>query len=136
MENRHGSSKHLLSEVSSIVVFASGLFVLAAMWTYVPSDPSFFSNFRGPVHNACGRVGAYLASGLLQSFGLGAFLIPAALAFVAATLHRREGVVRLVSTLGGMSVAVLSLTVFLTLQWKYWPYGGSLMLTGGALGVW
>ena len=145
MESRHGTSpasakaaaqKHVLSEVSSIAVFAAGLFALAAIWTYHPADPSFFTNVRGPVHNACGRVGAYLASGLLQYFGLGAFLIPAALGFVSATLHRREGAVRLIATLGGMSVAVLSLTVFLTLQWKYWPYAGNLMLTGGALGVW
>jgi S-DNA-T family DNA segregation ATPase FtsK/SpoIIIE len=35
-----------------------------------------------------------------------------------------------------MAVAVTSATVFLTLQWKYWPYGGSLLLTGGALGAW
>jgi S-DNA-T family DNA segregation ATPase FtsK/SpoIIIE len=144
MESRHGTStakkaapqKYLLSEVSSILVFAGGLFALLAIWTYHPGDPSFFTNVRGPIHNACGRVGAYLASGLLECFGLGAFLIPAALVFVSSTLHLREGAVRLIATLGGMSVAVLSLTVFLTLQWKYWPYGGNLMLTGGALGVW
>ena len=30
----------------------------------------------------------------------------------------------------------MSLTVFLTLQWKYWPYSGTLLLTGGAFGAW
>jgi hypothetical protein len=35
-----------------------------------------------------------------------------------------------------MTVAVIALTVFLSLQWKYWPYAGSLLLTGGAFGVW
>src|SRR6185295_3986201 len=47
-----------------------------------------------------------------------------------------EGWVRLVGTLGGMTVAVISATLFLTLQWKYWPYSGSLILTGGTFGVW
>ena len=35
-----------------------------------------------------------------------------------------------------MSVAVISLAVFLTLQWKFWPYSGGLILTGGAFGAW
>ncbi len=67
---------------------------------------------------------------------MGAFLLPAALFFMAATIHKREGSTRLIGTLGGMTIAVMSLTVFLTLQWKYWPYSGSLMLTGGAFGAW
>src|SRR5262249_53521380 len=66
----------------------------------------------------------------------GAFLVPAALFFVSASIHRREGSLRLLGTLGGMTVAVMALTVFLTLQWKYWPYSGTLLLTGGAFRAW
>ena len=147
MEKGHGSSsssrsvkvskptKNLIAEVGSILIFALSIFVLITLVTYNSGDPSMFSNGKGIAHNACGRMGAYLASGVLQWFGIGAFLLPAALFFISATIHKREGSVRVIGTLGGMAVAVMSLAVFLSLQWKYWPYSGALLLTGGALGA-
>ncbi|HLE00429.1 MAG TPA: DNA translocase FtsK 4TM domain-containing protein [Bdellovibrionota bacterium] len=146
MENRHGSprsprnqgavEKKPLAEVTSILIFALSIFSLCALLTYHPNDPSLFSNAKGPAMNACGRVGAYISSGFLQWFGMGSFLVPAALFFISASVHKREGWVRVLGTIGGMTVSVISLTVFLTLQWKYWPYSGTLLLTGGAFGAW
>lgn len=150
MENRQGSSKLVkapiqlgkqwvknpLSEAISVIVFALSLFSFCALFTYHPGDPSFFSNFDGVPQNTCGRAGAYLASLFLQGFGMGSFLIPASLLFMAVAIHKKEGTSRVIGTLGGMTVAVMSLTVFLSLQWKYWPYSGSLLLTGGAFGAW
>ncbi len=130
------SAKHPGVELSSILIFAASVFTLLSILTYNPGDPSLFSNIQGAAHNACGRVGAYLSSWILQCFGLGAFLLPAALFFTAATIHKREGSIRVIGTLGGMAVAVMAMTTFLSLQWKYWPYGGSLLLTGGAFGAW
>lgn len=123
-------------EVASILAFALSIFVLCALLTYAPSDPSFFSNFQGTPKNVCGKAGAYLAALILQGFGMGGFIIPAEFFFVAAAIHRKEGASRIIGSLGGMTVAVMALTVFLSLQWKYWPYAGSLMLTGGAFGAW
>lgn len=131
-----GNRKNISAEVGSILVFALGVFALVSLLTYYSSDPSLFSNSATIPLNSCGRVGAYLASLALNCFGLGAFLVPAALFLIAATIHRREGLVPVMGTLGGMAVAMCSLTVFLALQWKYWPYGGSLLLTGGAFGTW
>jgi len=131
-----GADKHLASEAGSIVLFGLSIFSLFALITYNSADPSFFSNSHSAALNACGRMGAYLSSAMLQTFGLGAFLIPAAIIFIAAIVHKREGSVRVVGTLGGMTVAVISLTVFVTLQWKYWPFSGTLLLTGGAFGAW
>ncbi len=140
MESRQNSSKangkSLWVEGASILVFALGIFTLCAMLTFHPSDPSLFTSTHAGVQNACGRVGAYLAAALLQCFGMGSFLLPAALFFITASIHRREGGLRVFGTLGGMSVAVMGLTVFLGLQWKYWPLGGSLLLTGGIAGSW
>ncbi|MGK5089736.1 DNA translocase FtsK 4TM domain-containing protein [Bdellovibrionota bacterium FG-2] len=139
MESRQNSSKangkSLGVEGASILVFALGVFTLCAMLTFHPSDPSLFTSTHVAVQNACGRVGAYLAAALLQCFGMGSFLLPAALFFIASSIHRREGGLRVFGTLGGMSVAVMGLTVFLGLQWKYWPLGGSLLLTGGIAGT-
>ncbi len=128
--------KSLSVEIGSILVFAFSIFALTALATYHPSDPSFFTASTAKVANACGRVGAYLASGFFECFGIAAFLVPAALFFIAASIFRREGGLRVLGTLSGMIVAVLSLTVVLTLQWKFVPYAGTEMLTGGAFGVW
>ena len=130
------AGKPIASEAGSIVIFALAIFLTAALLTYWPTDPSFFSNSTSAAHNACGKVGAFLSSLFLECFGIGAFLTPAALFFLAATVFKREGTTRFLGTLGGMTVAVMSFTVFLTLQWKYWPYAGSLLLTGGAFGAW
>ena len=95
MDNRRGSRtkfvKHPLIEVSTICISALSLFTLFALLTYNPADPSFFSSTHGLAHNACGRVGAYVSSLFLQGFGMGAFLLPAALFFVAVTIYKREG---------------------------------------------
>lgn len=128
--------KSISVEIGSILVFAFAIFALTALATYHPTDPSFFTASTAKVANACGRVGAYLASGFFECFGIAAFLVPAALFFIAASIFRREGGLRVLGTLSGMTVAVLSLTVFLTLQWKFVPYAGTELLTGGAFGVW
>jgi S-DNA-T family DNA segregation ATPase FtsK/SpoIIIE len=137
MEKRQGSrAKGMATEVGSIGIFGAGVFVFFALLTYHAGDPSPFTNSVAAPLNACGRVGAWIAAVCLETFGIGAFLWPAALLFVAAAVHKREGSARLIGTLGGMAVSVTALTVFLTLQWKYWPYSGSLILTGGTLGAW
>lgn len=129
-------TKDLGREAGSLVVFALGLFTLLALITFHPHDPSVFSNVRDVAHNACGKVGALFASSLLQFFGLGAFLAPAGFFFVATTLYQGESSARIFGRVGGIAVTTLSLSVFLTLQFKYWPYAGTILLTGGAVGVW
>jgi DNA segregation ATPase FtsK/SpoIIIE, S-DNA-T family len=129
-------SKDLVSEISSILIFGIAIFTLIAILTYHPSDPSLFSHTAALPANACGRVGAYLSSLFLQTLGIGAFLVPAALFFLSAAVFHREGLVRFLGIFSGMSVSVVALTVFLTLQWQIWSYAGTELLTGGALGVW
>ena len=146
MESIHGSTRShrknaettrsLASEVTSILVFGLAVFVFFALISYHQTDPSLFTNTREAARNACGKVGAYFSSFLLECFGIGSFLMPAALLFMAAAIYKREGSLRLLLTIGSMSVATMTLTVFLSLQWKYWPYSGSLLLTGGAFGAW
>lgn len=87
-------------------------------------------------HNACGRIGAYLSSSLLEYFGLGSFFIPFGLFFGAVALHRQMQMVSLVGVISGVAAAVGSLTVFLALHWKLWSYGGGTLLTGGVFGTW
>ncbi len=128
--------KSPLLDSLSLLTFALCVFSLCALVSYYPLDPSIFSNSKQIAQNACGKVGAFLSSLLIEWFGLGSFLVPVALFLVAAAIHKREGQSRVIGTIGGMAVAVLSLTVFLSLQWKFWPMSGALILTGGAVGAW
>jgi len=157
MENRHGSSRALTSagsgsaggksgpsiigrnwkrEAITLCFYGAAIFTLVALWTWVPGDPSWFSSSRGPALNACGKAGAWVASLILHSFGIAGFLVPAALAFAGVGLHKDEGRTRFWGALSGMVLSVVSLTIFLSIQWKYWPFSGQLLLTGGALGYW
>jgi DNA segregation ATPase FtsK/SpoIIIE, S-DNA-T family len=128
--------KSPLFDSLSLLMFALCIFSLCAIVTYHPLDPSPFSNSKLLAQNACGKVGAYMSSILIEWFGLGAFLVPVALFLVAAAMYKKEGKSQIVGTIGGMVIAVLAITVFLSLQWKFWPMGGALILTGGAVGAW
>ena len=131
-----GNRKNISVEIGSILVFALGVFTLFSILTYQSSDPSLFTSSVALPLNACGRVGAYLSSLILNCFGMGAFLFPALCFFLAAMLHKGEATVLLFGTLGGMTVSLSSLAVFLSLHWKFWDYRGGSLLTGGIFGAW
>ncbi|RZA19151.1 MAG: cell division protein FtsK, partial [Lysobacteraceae bacterium] len=61
------------------------LFLLASLVTYAPADPgwSHSGTITAPIHNACGRVGAWIADVLLGLTGYVAFLLPFVLGAVA-----------------------------------------------------
>ncbi len=129
-------SKNLGADVGSILMFGAGVFCLVSLVTYSPLDPSFLNNATEVVSNACGWVGSHLAAGLLGVLGLAAYLMPWALFVFALALHKGEDKARLLGVLAGLGIAVMALTMFLALQWKFWPLGGGLILTGGVFGTW
>ncbi len=131
-----GNRKNISVEVGSLFVLALGVFTCVALVSYHATDPSFFSSGVEVPLNACGRVGSYLAAALLNVFGLGGFLFPAAFGFIAYSIYESESSVKIVSILGSMTAAVSSFTVFLALQWKSWSFGSGVLLTGGVLGEW
>ncbi|MEO6155976.1 MAG: DNA translocase FtsK 4TM domain-containing protein, partial [Thermomonas sp.] len=61
------------------------LFLLASLVTYSPLDPgwSHSGSVTAPIHNACGRVGAWIADVLLVLTGYVAFLLPIVLGAIA-----------------------------------------------------
>ena len=93
-----------------------------------------FSSSTSEVVNACGKIGASVAAMLLQVFGLGAFLFPAAFFFIAAHLYQ-EDETKIIFTLLGTLVQAVAASVFLTLHWEYWHFGGSQLLMGGTFGL-
>lgn len=131
-----GNRKNSVAEVGSILIFALGVFTVISIFTFHSTDPSFFTNAVGAAQNACGRWGALLASFMLQSFGVGSYMLPVSLFVIATTVHRRGNAIEVLGTLAGMMVVASSLTVMLSLHWKYLSYGGIDLLSGGAFGTW
>ncbi len=81
------------AEGVGVLLVVSAAYLLLALVTYAPTDPSFsYSGPAGGVLNWGGRVGAYLSDVLLTTFGLGAFVWVGWLVFHAFTLltHRED----------------------------------------------
>ncbi len=130
------AKKGIRTELFTIGMSAIGVFLWIAIFSYHSQDASFFTRSTEVSLNACGQVGAHVASLLLQFFGLGAFLAPVGFLFVAAHLHHRENLARSLSSLAGISVSVIAMTVFLSLHWQYWRWSQTQFLTGGLFGAW
>jgi DNA segregation ATPase FtsK/SpoIIIE-like protein len=123
-------------ELGTIVITAFAIFSWVAIFSYHSSDPSYFTQSTETVLNSCGAVGASLSAIILQFFGLASFLVPVGFLFIAARVHSSDGFARALSSLAGLSLSVISLTVFLSLHWKMWHWSGTQFLTGGVLGAW
>lgn len=72
------TSHRRLNEAGAVVFLYAGLFVLISLASYHPFDPSWNTVTRlVKPSNLTGRLGAFVADWLLQTFGLGAYAIPA-----------------------------------------------------------
>ena len=130
------AKKELRIELATILMTAFAVFLWIALFSYHSQDSSLFTESTQPILNACGQVGASIAALFFQFFGMPAFLIPLGFLFVAVSLHSYEGVARSLSSLGGLSVSVIALTVFMSLHSKTWHWSQSEFLTGGIFGAW
>ncbi len=130
------AKKGISTELVTIGVTAIGVFLWIAIFTYHSQDSSFFTQSTEVSLNACGKVGAYLSSLLLQFFGLGAFLVPVGFLFVASHLHSKESFGKALFSLAGVSFSAIALTVFLSLHWQGWGWSETRFLTGGLFGAW
>src|SRR3954469_5260536 len=79
-------------DLAALALLALTIFLALALLTYSPADPP--SDLVYPpsttVANVCGRLGAWIASGLFQLLGLGAYYVTFSLAVVDALLLGRR----------------------------------------------
>ncbi|RZZ87877.1 DNA translocase FtsK [Pseudoxanthomonas winnipegensis] len=77
--------QRLWRDLALIVIAPVLLYLLACLFTYSPSDPSWTQSVSvtGQIHNVGGRVGATVADLLLGFFGYVAFLLPIILGAIA-----------------------------------------------------
>ncbi|MCZ6658051.1 MAG: DNA translocase FtsK 4TM domain-containing protein [Gammaproteobacteria bacterium] len=126
-------------EIGLIGLAAAALYVLLAIASYSPLDPSFsFSGDGNHVRNWVGTSGAFLADVVLYLFGFVAYVLPAALVVVGVRLVRTRGagpswalfVVRFVGWVG-MALCTCVLIQLHALSDPGLPAG-----SGGVLGQW
>jgi DNA segregation ATPase FtsK/SpoIIIE, S-DNA-T family len=94
-------SQHMLDQrnpkldLAALALLALTIFLSIALATYNPADPPSDLVYppQARVENACGWVGAVVAAGLFQVFGLGAYYLVISLAVLDAALlgHRPMG---------------------------------------------
>ena len=123
-----------LIESLGFTLFLSGLLLVAACLFFDPSDPSLNNAVSGEVSNPLGWPGAYAADLLLQSLGLGAFLLAMVPVSWGWRLMRSHGVPAFTWRLLAALTALLAATLALSMlpQLGGWPLRSGL---GGWLGL-
>ncbi|MFB3073024.1 MAG: DNA translocase FtsK 4TM domain-containing protein, partial [bacterium] len=137
------SLNRILRESIAVVCLAGAAFAVVSLASYHPGDPSLNTAWGGveltPLvwRNHGGRVGAYLADALAQTFGVAAFVLPLVLAVCAVKLFRRTQPARLQWALLGGAGLLTAGTALLNLYLTSDPYFDDLMAgvpAGGAVG--
>ncbi|WP_343064213.1 DNA translocase FtsK [Marilutibacter penaei] len=77
--------QRLMRDIALILIAPFLLYLLVSLFTYAPTDPGWSQSgsVTAPLHNAGGRVGAWIADVLLYLTGYVAFLLPVVLGAVA-----------------------------------------------------
>ena len=117
----------------ALTLLAGALFVVAALASYTPSDPSWNtarSEGQGEmVHNFADLPGAWTADLLLQTLGAGAFMLALVLGVWAWRLFRRQSIrpvsLRLAATLALSIFSSIALAQIPSGHWIAHPYLGS-----------
>jgi S-DNA-T family DNA segregation ATPase FtsK/SpoIIIE len=135
VSSRRPRKRHGLGEVVGILLLTLAALVVVALATYDAADPSLFHWLPSPrpTRNWTGWVGASIAEGLVQCFGLAAFLVPLILALLGWTRLKGQGVAASYEKLLGYAVVLVSLSALLDLLYGSVAYGGWTPSAGGEL---
>lgn len=86
------SSGRRLLEAVLIVVAIFAIYLMAALVSFNPSDPSWSQTaWHEPIHNLGGGVGAWLADTLFFTFGVLAYAIPPIMLVLCWAAYRQRG---------------------------------------------
>ena len=120
-------------ELAGLALLAGGLALLAVMWSYAPSDPSWLVATDGPVSNWLGRPGAAVASPLRVIVGGGAYALGLILVAWGVRLTFHLGHARAASRLvfAPLAVALASLYASTMVPGQGWGHSFGM---GGLFG--
>ena len=135
------SETNLAREITGILLFFFTFFLAMSILSYNHSDPSLFSQTKQMPHNYGGRVGANIAEGLLQTFGLGALLLccfffSSGIKVFRGPKQTRNLVVQCTASFIWFLMLLFSMNALLSIMIKSIHYGGTDIAVGGFTGTW
>lgn len=123
------------TEIAGIVFLGLAIFLLIALLSYSPRDPSLNHTVSGTVEiaNLGGLIGALTADILLQGVGFGSLILPLYLLGIFIGLFNSKKYPPL-SSLGGVLLLVFCTAIWSALIYPVWVVQGAEIFTGGVLG--
>ncbi|RLB67042.1 MAG: DNA translocase FtsK, partial [Deltaproteobacteria bacterium] len=121
--------------MAGIIFLGFAIFLLMALLSYSPRDPSLNHTVSGTVEiaNLGGRIGALTADILLQGVGFGSLILPLYLLGIFIGLLNSKKYPPL-SSIGGVLLLVFCTAIWSTLIYPVWVVQGAEIFTGGVLG--
>lgn len=130
-------STTLLRDFLGIISLGLSIFILISLTSYYPQDPSFINEAPASVEvqNRGGLVGAYIAGGLAQLFGTGAFIFPLLTILLGWAFIRWEVFHGwLISFVFG-TLFLVGLCASLGVYFPVDPFFGAVVKSGGLVGT-
>ncbi len=127
---------YLGRDLAALGLLGLVIFLGAALWSYDPADPPAQQVFpqRASLANWCGRAGAWVSWGLVETVGIGAYYLVLSLACLDAALLARRNISDPVFRFGGWLASLAGLTTLAAMVWPAWP-SGPVIGPGGYLGA-
>ncbi|HPP53692.1 MAG TPA: DNA translocase FtsK 4TM domain-containing protein, partial [Thermoguttaceae bacterium] len=127
---------YLGRDLAALGLLGLVIFLGAALWSHDPADPPAQQVFpqRASLANWCGRAGAWVSWGLVETVGIGAYYLVLSLACLDAALLARRNISDPVFRFGGWLASLAGLTTLAAMVWPAWP-SGPVIGPGGYLGA-
>ncbi len=124
-------------DFTGLLLLGFALFTLVALTSYSAGDPSFntFASTQVEAKNMGGRVGAYLADGLAQLLGAGAFFFPFITALMGWAVIRGQAFPRWRVVLFFGTLFMVAFCALLNVQYPGDPWFGTAAHAGGMTGA-
>lgn len=123
--------KERINEIWGILFLLLGLFTLASLLYFHPEDLSFYASHpESPLRNVTGITGAYLAFGLLLTFGTSSLLIPALFLLWSGCFFLQRVPERKFFKFVGLSIALIATSTLVALTVE----SEARFTQGGAIG--
>ena len=133
----NGFLKRFKSDIRSIGLFGTAVFVALALLSYNPKDPSFNSMGQQGLHtlNYCGLIGSFLADLIYQIMGLPAWLMIAGLFQASVLSFKGKGVEFKNLKVIWMALLICSLSALASVYWPDVKVFEHQIYLGGLLGL-
>ena len=116
-----------LAEILGIVIFLSGLALLASLVTFSPDDPNFIFPENTQIKNLLGFQGSFIADLFFQSIGLVSYLVSFTILITGVNIFTSKDFFLIIENIFFSILYSVSATLFLT---HYYPEIFTLYING------